>query len=179
MIKFYLIRHFKTYGNTKRRYIGTTDEPLCPEGIAEKEKHNYSDVEIIFSSPLKRCLETAALIYPDQKPVVIQNLSECDFGEFENKSAAELSSNPAYQKWVDSGGTLPFPKGESREEFIKRSVDGFLEAAAICREKNISRAALVVHGGTIMSIMSHFLPEKGDYYHWQCSNGDGYEFDFY
>ncbi|MEE1196594.1 MAG: histidine phosphatase family protein [Lachnospiraceae bacterium] len=178
MTKFYLIRHFKTYGNTKRRYIGTTDEPLCLEGIEEQKKHRYADVEIVFSSPLKRCLETAARIYPSQKPIVIQKLSECDFGEFENKNAAELSDNPAYQEWIDSGGTLPFPGGESREEFINRSVDGFLEAAAICREKNISHAALVVHGGTIMSIMSHFLPEQGDYYHWQCRNGDVCELDF-
>ena len=27
-----LIRHSKTAGNLKGRYIGTTDEPLCEEG---------------------------------------------------------------------------------------------------------------------------------------------------
>ena len=33
MIQLYLIRHSMTAGNLKKRYIGRTDESLCPEGI--------------------------------------------------------------------------------------------------------------------------------------------------
>lgn len=32
-----LIRHGQTAGNAQRRYIGRTDEPLSPEGIALSE----------------------------------------------------------------------------------------------------------------------------------------------
>ena len=28
----YLIRHGQTQGNLERRYIGSTDQPLCPRG---------------------------------------------------------------------------------------------------------------------------------------------------
>ena len=28
----YLIRHGQTQGNLERRYIGSTDQPLCPAG---------------------------------------------------------------------------------------------------------------------------------------------------
>ena len=158
-----------------RRYIGTTDEPLCPEGIRLMENRKYPDVEMVFTSPLKRCRETAAFLYPGQEATVIPNLAECDFGEFENKNAKELSDNPKYQAWIDSGGMIPFPGGESREAFIRRSVDGFLEAVDICREKGVTCASFVVHGGTIMSIMSAFAPQDGDYYFWQCKNAEGFE----
>ena len=158
-----------------RRYIGTTDESLCQQGIDLLKNRNYPNVEQVFSSPLKRCLETAALIYPGQEPIVIKNLAECDFGEFENKNADELGDNPKYQAWIDSGGRRPFPGGESRQAFEKRSVDSFLEIVDICQKNGIECASLVVHGGTIMSVMSHFVPDGGDYYFWQCGNGEGYE----
>ena len=48
-----------------------------------------------------------------------------DFGQFEGKNYEELKDNPDYQKWIDSNGTLPFPGGESREQFIRRSMEGF------------------------------------------------------
>lgn len=48
-----------------------------------------------------------------------------DFGAFEGHNYQELAGDPAYQRWIDSGGTLPFPEGESREEFIRRNVAGY------------------------------------------------------
>ena len=45
------------------------------------------------------------------------------------KSYKELSTDirfrDSYQAWIDSGGTLAFPNGESRKEFCKRSICGF------------------------------------------------------
>ena len=41
------------------------------------------------------------------------------------KNYEELKDDPCYQKWIDSNGTLPFPGGESREQFIRRSMEGF------------------------------------------------------
>ena len=64
MIKIAMIRHGKTYGNTLGRYIGVTDEPLCEEGKKELEQRTMDTVELLFVSPLKRCLETAGNLYP-------------------------------------------------------------------------------------------------------------------
>ncbi len=55
----------------------------------------------------------------------MKSLRECDFGLFENHNYIELSS-PEYQAWIDSGGR-PFPEGESREAFIRRTLEGFRE----------------------------------------------------
>lgn len=45
-----LIRHSKTAGNLKGRYIGTTDEPLCEEGIRLLEGKNYPAAELVYVS---------------------------------------------------------------------------------------------------------------------------------
>lgn len=74
MIKIAMIRHGKTYGNTLGRYIGVTDEPLCEEGKKELEQRTMDTVELLFVSPLKRCLETADVLYPYAKQVKTRNL---------------------------------------------------------------------------------------------------------
>lgn len=174
MVELYLIRHGKTYGNTLGRYIGTTDEALCPEGIAGLKTVHYPEVEAVFASPMKRCVETAELLFLGMRVQCFGKLRECDFGAFENKNYRELEDHPAYQAWVDSGGTLAFPGGESPEAFRKRCREGFLEVLAVIRKKQYKRAALVVHGGTIMSILEAYaVPRKG-FYDWQVKNGAGY-----
>ena len=125
MIKIAMIRHGKTYGNTLGRYIGVTDEPLCEEGKKELEQRTMDTVELLFVSPLKRCLETADILYPYAKQVKIPEFAECNFGEFENKNYQELKDNPKYQEWIDSMATLAFPGGESPQQFKDRCIAGF------------------------------------------------------
>ena len=142
MLKMYMIRHGKTYGNTLGRYIGTTDEPLLPEEAADLQKYSLGSVDRVYASPRKRCLETAEILFPGQEITVVDEFAECDFGEFENKNYQELSGNPNYQKWVDSGGQLPFPGGESREGFRWRCLNGFQKVVHNCMHHNITSAAL-------------------------------------
>ncbi len=188
MLRLYFIRHGKTFGNTLGRYIGTTDEPLSKEGQEMLRNGSYPRVSAVYCSPLRRCLETAGLIYPDLSPRVEPLLRECDFGEFENRNYQELSGNSAYQAWVDSNGQLPFPGGESREAFRKRCEKGFRRVLAeVVRSRQTLRqreskgeeskdvsVALIVHGGTIMSILEAFGNPKREFYHWQVGNGEGF-----
>ena len=95
--------------------------------------------------------------------------------EFENKNYQELDGNEHYQSWIDSGGLLPFPGGESREEFKRRNVTGFQKAVNGCLRNGISLAALVVHGGTIMNVMEEYADEDRSFYDWHVQNGKGYE----
>ena len=93
MIRLYLIRHGQTPGNKLQRYIGTTDEPLSTEGKEFLEKLTYPMPEALYVSPLCRCVETAGILFPGKSFHIIEELSECDFGEFENKNYKELSGN--------------------------------------------------------------------------------------
>ena len=168
----YLIRHGKTAGNLEGRYIGTTDEPLCPQGIAELKARTYPPVSRVFVSPLKRCVETARLLYPTLPQTVVPALRECDFGLFEGKNYAELNGRADYQAWINSGGTLPFPGGESRTAFAARCVAGFQQAVAAMPAQE--DAAFVVHGGTIMAVMEACVRPPQEYFFWQVKCGEGF-----
>lgn len=174
MVELYLIRHGKTYGNILGRYIGTTDESLCTEGREALKALACPRVEAVYASPMKRCLETAELLWPGMPVQYFDELRECDFGEFENKNYLELKDNPRYQTWVDSGGQMPFPGGEGHEDFQKRCREGFLKVLESIRQKGFQRAALVVHGGTIMSILEAYGDPEKTFYDWQVKNAAGY-----
>ena len=202
MREIILIRHGKTYGNTLGRYIGTTDEELCPEGREEldalRESGQYRSIrpDLVYVSPLRRCRQTAELLFPGVPQEICRDFRECDFGKFENKNYKELSGNPAYQAWVDSGGTLPFPGGESREAFQERCRAEFARVLKELGRQAGSGAAFVVHGGTIMSILSAYAAPEGKlpgqtlpgqassgqapqgaadpFYRWQVKNGEGW-----
>ena len=212
-IRLTLIRHGSTLSNKEGRYLGKTDEALSPEGIRALKQAVEEGIcptaDFLFSGPMKRCLETAQILYPGQTLVRIPEWTEMDFGVFEGHNYKELSGDPAYQRWIDSGGILPFPEGEGREEFICRSVAGYenmlhhikmigkenpafeqcnrgmeqrepepirrgeSEAGNIrARNTGIRSVSAVVHGGTIMALLSHFL--VGEYFDYQVKCGQGY-----
>ena len=179
MAELILIRHGKTAGNLLGRYIGSrTDEPLCDEGREGLAGKQLPEVERLYVSPMKRCVETAEILWPGfnrKKMQKVTDLRECDFGDFENKNYKELSGNGDYQAWIDSNGTLPFPQGESREQFQRRCVEGFCELLkeVWTREKLPASLALIVHGGTIMALLDAFA--EGSYYDYQCANAKGYK----
>lgn len=171
MMRIYLIRHGKTAGNILHKYVGRTDEPLCDAGRLELQRVSAPGVDGVFASPMGRCLETAMLLYPGREVRTEERLRECDFGRFEMKTWKELSGDQDYQAWIDSGGRLPFPGGESQEAFRRRCRQGFEEVLRMAGEKGLQRIALIVHGGTIMSVMDAWSAPHRDYFDWQIGNG--------
>ena len=188
MAELILIRHGKTAGNLLGRYIGSrTDEPLCDEGREGLAGKQLPEVERLYVSPMKRCVETAEILWPefDRKEMQkVTDLRECDFGDFENKNYKELSGNGDYQAWIVSNGTLPFPNGESMDAFKSRCLEAFAriveevsgaEQEWIASGKTgIFRAGIVVHGGTIMAILEQYGYPKAAYFDYQVKNGCGY-----
>lgn len=175
-MKIWMIRHGKTEGNLHKRYIGTTDEPLCAAGIEELKKQTpYPRMDALYVSPLLRCRQTADILFPENEQRIVEDFRECDFGEFENKNYMELAGNAAYQQWIDSMGKMPFPGGESREAFQKRCVEAFENLAEEAAAERMQTVGIVAHGGTIMSIMASVASPEGDYYDFQVANGCGYE----
>ena len=188
MAELILIRHGKTAGNLLGRYIGSrTDEPLCDEGREELAGKQLPEVERLYVSPMRRCVETAEILWPgfDRKKMQkVTDLRECDFGDFENKNYKELSGNGDYQAWIDSNGTLPFPNGESMDAFKSRCLEAFArivedvsgaEQEWIASGKTgIFRAGIVAHGGTIMAILEQYGYPKAAYFDYQVKNGCGY-----
>lgn len=177
-----LIRHGATKSNKERRYLGRTEESLSKNGVKDlleyRKTQRYPKIPYLFTSPMKRCLETADILYPDVQPVIIPEWKEMDFGAFEGKNYMDLKEDKRYQAWIDSNGMLPFPDGESREEFILRCESGFQRMMKELMEitknykRKVNTIGIIVHGGTIMALLSRY--GGGDYFDYQVSNGGGY-----
>ena len=172
-----LLRHGKTVGNLEKRYIGSrTDISLSEEGVREIElaapeiREMAGESFYLVSSPMKRAHETAGLIFPQNKIHTNPKLREIDFGDFEGKNYEELKENPEYIRWIESSGTLPFPNGERRDEFIERSLEGFMESLA--GSDKAEKLIIVCHGGNIMGIMSSITGK--DYFDFMTGNMGGY-----
>ena len=173
-ISVVFIRHGRTAANNERRYIGKTDEGLTYDGADElfSVRDNAEEPDEVFSSPMKRCLQTVRVIFGNVKPVIINDWAEMDFGSFEYKNYEELKDDPDYRHWVDEGCIGDIPNGESRSAFIKRTMRGFIDFVRECQNRQVKKAAAVVHGGTIMAILSELTGR--DYFDFMCECGHGY-----
>ena len=170
-MKIILIRHGTTKGNLEKRYIGATDEPLCETGRRELLQNTYPDCDRVIVSPMKRCVETARLIYPEKEHILCHELRECHFGDFEGKNHNELDGSPIYQSWIDSGGMGDFPNGERPHSFKQRSIRGFEISVSQAAHQDI--IAFVIHGGNIMAIMEKYARPHREFYEWYVKNGHG------
>ncbi len=169
-----MIRHAKTPGNEERRYIGRTDEPLSEKGIAEAEAlEKNPSLEFVFVSPYRRARETASILFPNAKQIVIDGLREMDFGVFEGRNADEMENDRQYRAWVDSMCEDPCPGGEMKADFSARCVAAFLEALKLAQ----GDAVFVVHGGTVMSVFEALAEPKRSYYSYSVRNLAGWQAD--
>ena len=170
-----LLRHGKTAGNLKHRYIGKTDEPLCREGIEELGNLGvFPTVKEVCVSPLRRTKETAAIIFPNADQIISRDLREMDFGDFETRSAKDMTDDKDYRQWVESGCKNACPNGESYEQFTERTFNAFFELVRESAAQDKKRIIMVIHGGSIMSIMDRFAKPDRPFFEWQVKHGTGY-----
>lgn len=177
-LKIHLIRHGATDANYDGRYIGCkTDLPLAPEGLNElrmlKDDIDYPEIERLYSSPMLRCRQTGAVLYPDFEPVTVEELKEYDFGSFENKTAAELESNPNFIPWTSGRLSAP-PGGENNSGFIKRICVGFNKIVLDMIESGLTESAVIMHGGAIMMLLGVSAVPRSKPVEWTADNGRGY-----
>lgn len=176
IIKLRLIRHGQTAFNAEGRYMGRTDVELCDDGRQAirkmYENAQWEDDVPLFSSPMKRCLETAKIIFPDRTPVIFDGLREMDFGIFEGKMYEELQNMKEFTDFVSTSGRIAPPEGESREDFTARVTDAVKKCCESIREAGRDFGVIVMHGGTIMALMSYL--DGGDYYSYLPKNGGGF-----
>ncbi len=177
-LKIHLIRHGATDANYDGRYIGCkTDLPLAPEGLNElrmlKDDIDYPEIERLYSSPMLRCRQTGAVLYPDFEPVTVEELKEYDFGSFENKTAAELESNPNFIPWTSGRLSAP-PGGEDNSGFIKRICVGFNKIVLDMIESGLTESAVIMHGGAIMMLLGVSAVPRSKPVEWTADNGRGY-----
>lgn len=175
----YLIRHGITQGNLDGRYIGQTNLSLCPEGRRQIESYSadevYPEVQKVYSSPLARCLETAEIIYPDNKLMIVDELSEMNFGDFEGKTQEQLRDLREYSDWLKGGAESAPPNGEKFGDFTLRCIEGLDAVFTDMMNADIENAAVITHAGVITNLLCGYGLPKGRPADYMCSAGGGFE----
>ena len=150
MKKVLLIRHGEVEARFQKRYIGWLDAALSPEGRADCARlaPEAGHPDRVFTSPLRRARETAAIVYPDRQTefIVDDRLKEMDFGDYADLTFDEIAAqaDPAWIRcWAETPERIAFPNGESYPEFAAR-VDAFF------RDLPDGVSAIITHGGVIM-----------------------------
>jgi alpha-ribazole phosphatase len=175
----HLIRHGVTEGNLLGQYVGRTDLPLAKEGIEQleqlKNSSPYPEAQVYYCSPLKRCVQTLEILYPGVQPILVDDFRECDFGDWEGKTAEELSKeDPGFAEWMSGGKAVTPPNGESGGVFMHRVCAAFEKVVEGMLRSGVTDAVIVAHGGTIMSILSAYGLPRANFYDWLTESGCGY-----
>ncbi len=153
MPKMVLVRHGQTHYNRLGLIQGRTDTELDSEGLAQAEalavRLKKKPFDVVYSSPLRRTLQTARIIVKGRGLDIITDdrLLEVDQGEWTHKKGGELYRNlKRYRDWVaDPTSTHP-PGGEDVFK-IERRARSFLKNAE-------GEHILVVSHGGLIAVMN-------------------------
>lgn len=155
-MKLILVRHGESEANVKNVLQGRNEGKLTQKGIEQaktvgKELKEKYKIDMIFCSPLGRCVETLENIlieYPIEGPVFMcKLLEERDFGEYN-----EVDKDTIDWKNFDEDNKINEEMGlESLPELRKRA-NLFLEDLKL--EENVSTVLVVAHGELLKMIIS-------------------------
>lgn len=171
-----LLRHGETAYNEQHRYQGVSDVPLSERGREKLRADDNAPDEVIVT-PLSRTKQTAAILFPNAKQIVCDDLREMDFGDFEGRMYDEMKDDAAYGAWLDSGCETACPNGESRAAFCERVCHAFEACVDEASARGEALLVIVAHGGTQMAALSRFVLPHRDYYEWNAPNAGGFVLD--
>jgi alpha-ribazole phosphatase len=171
-----LLRHGLTAENEKSAYIGWTNSPLSTTG--RKSIQSIVEPELLFSSDLIRCQETAALLFPYKEALQMAEFREMHFGRWEGRTYEQLKTVKSYQDWIEDPFSRCPDGGESFVEFGLRIQTGWEKAKRQIFKADVASSAIVTHGGVIRYLMTLFAPQEKSFFDWKIPYGGGYELIF-
>jgi broad specificity phosphatase PhoE len=132
MTKVILVRHGQTAWNKEEIFRGRMDIDLDDVGIQQakllSQSLNKLHINAVYSSPLKRALNTATIIanYNELEVNIDDHFIDINYGNWEGKSLNEVKETfkDLYQKWTKDPHLLRIPNGETLDEVRIRAVAG-------------------------------------------------------
>ncbi|MFQ5399446.1 MAG: MSMEG_4193 family putative phosphomutase [Anaerolineae bacterium] len=156
-----LVRHGENDWVKKKRLAGWIPGVHLNENgrkQAEQVAQRLADlpVKAVYSSPVTRCLETAAAIAVlQQLPVIeVAELGEVRYGKWEGKKIKKLARKPSWRAVQFFPSRHRFPQGEALREVQFRAVQA-LEKLSAAHEKEVIIA--VSHADVIKLVLAYYL----------------------
>lgn len=164
-MKLYLIRHGETDWNKMGRLQGRSDVPLNESGRTDAVRIGKALAEVpfdrIYSSPLKRAVETAHLIRGERDiPLVTDDrLMEMAFGSYEGNTFRD-SKDPVMiemmTRFFKAPETYCAPEGGEEFAQVCERTDEFLDFLGRT-EKEDACVLIVGHGALLKALQLHPL----------------------
>jgi len=175
MTRVYLVRHGTTEWNREEIFRGRVDCGLNETGRAEARSvatyFERVNLEGIYTSPLARAAETAAVIAVGRGLEVVSDPAfiDLDFGEWQGHPLKEVREKypELYRAWRERPREVTFPGGENLDQVRERAWEGLLK---VVRE-HPDRTVVIVSHRVITKVLicaalgldnSHFWQIKQD-----------------
>ncbi len=167
-MRLILVRHAptaETGGILTGRLPGVA---LSPGGIdeahARAEQLADLQIDVVVSSPVQRCRETAKILAAawGRTVRVDRGFIEADFGDWSGRTLRSLYRLKAWQRLMTSPARFGFPGGETFLDLRSRVVAATEKLAGSHRKK---RVVVVSHADTIRVVVSHYMGVPLDLVH--------------
>lgn len=146
--RVYLIRHGSTSFVVDDLFSGATDVMLSAEGQRQAallgQRLANERLAALYSSPLRRALQTAALVAPRLTPILCADLREIDYGHWEGRPRSEVAALFAdeYAAW-------------QADPYQRAPRDGETGAAVLARVVPALRRIVSAHPGQAVAVVAH------------------------
>jgi len=160
MSRLVLVRHAEPAEDAHGLCYGSLDVGLSDEGRRHAaELANVlagAQYDAVYTSPRLRARETAVPVASPRAltPIVVDDLREIDFGDFEGRRYEEIeqAEPELYHAWMETPTRVRFPGGESYADLRVRALRALdaIRAAHTC-------AIVVTHGGVARAGLAAWL----------------------
>jgi broad specificity phosphatase PhoE len=157
----FLVRHAESTWNRQKKIQGQRDPQLSPYGNKEAKllakRFKGLEFEAVYSSPLKRAMETARAIVGRRAEIqCIEELTEINLGEWEGRTLNQIRRKfgDSFDRWAVSPSKVRIPGGEAFKDFKKRVGKAMRGIERRHKEGNV---LVVCHGGVISTYATALL----------------------
>jgi phosphoserine phosphatase len=129
MSRIILIRHGHVEGITPERFRGRRDVDLSELGVRQarataQRVARQSKPSVVYTSPLRRCVQTAAAIASacGASTTVLDDLNDVHYGDWEWRTHEEVRARwpDLFERWFSAPHLVRFPNGESLQDLTAR-----------------------------------------------------------
>lgn len=176
-MKLYVVRHGETLENSNDCLVGRINSSLTKKGIEQAgEVAKYfenKEIDLIVSSPLNRCKQTAEVIANNKIDIVYSDsLLGRDHGEFTGVHKSLIN----FDEYWDYNKNIQYERAES----VKTLYDRVAKLVEDLKEKyNDKNIIIVTHSGILRILYYYFkgIPEDGVLSEVEIKNCEVYEYD--
>lgn len=159
-MNWYFVRHGEIDSNVKKIYAGWSEEELTPRGrkqaIEVAKKLAHFDIDKIYTSPLRRAVQTAEIIgdFLNKAPFIERDFKELRLGIWEGMSEEEVSKQfpEKWKIWNTRPADLVLDDREPLGELLKRVLAGMEKIRA---KQEDSAILIVTHVAIIRVLLLH------------------------